>query len=145
MTLKEQLTKDIIQAMKTKNKTKKAVLTVIKSNLQNEEIKLKRDLTKDDELTILNRERKQIKDSIDAYSEAGRTDLVEAEEAKLAIVESYLPQQLKEEDIIKILDAMDITKDTAKGPLIGKINKDYKGQVEGKVVSKVVMEYLAKL
>lgn len=143
MTLIEKLSKDIIKAMKEKDKTKKAVLTIIKSNLKNEEINLKRDLTVDDELTILNRERKQIKDSIEAFTSAGRTDLVDQEEAKLAIVEEYLPKQLKEEDIIKILEDMGLPKDASKGPIIGKINKDYKGQVEGKMVAKVVAEFLA--
>lgn len=145
MSLKEQVTKDIIRAMKDKDKLKKGVLTVLKAGLQNEEIKLKRGLTADDELTILNRERKQTKDSLAEYEKAGRDDLVEQEQAKLGIIEQYLPKQLNEEDIRKILEGMNIAKDTAKGPLIGQINKDYKGQVDGRMVAKVVTEYLESL
>lgn len=145
MSLLTTITADFIQAMREKDATKKAVLPVLKSSLQNEAIKLKRDLTEDEELTLVNRERKQINDSIDQYSEAGRTDLVEKEKAKLRIVESYLPKQLTNEEIIGILDSLKLTKEDNKGKVIGQITKDYKGQVEGKVVSQVVSAYFAEL
>lgn len=145
MSLITTITTDFIQAMREKDATKKAVLPVLKASLQNEAIKLKRDLTKDEELTLVNRERKQINDSIDQYKEAGRTDLVQKEEAKLLIVESYLPTQLTNEEIIGILDSMKLTKDDNKGKVIGQITKEYKGQVDGKVVSQVVSSYFAEL
>lgn len=145
MSLLATITTDYIQAMREKDATKKAVLPVLKTSLQNEAIKLKRDLTKDEELTLVNRERKQINDSIDQYKEAGRTDLVEKEEAKLLVVESYLPTQLTNEEIVGILDSLKLTKEDNKGKVIGQITKDYKGQVDGKVVSQVVSAYFAEL
>lgn len=145
MSLLTTVTEDFIQAMREKDATKKAVLPVLKASLQNEAIKLKRDLTEDEELTLVNRERKQINDSIEQYRNANRTDLVEKEEAKLVIIESYLPKQLTNEEIVGILDSLKLTKEDNKGKVIGQITKDYKGQVEGKVVSQVVSAYFAKL
>lgn len=143
--LKETLTKDIIQAMKNKDTTKKAVLTILKSNIQNEEIKLQRELTQDDELTILNRERKQIKDSIEGFTNANRHDLVEKEELKLQVVESYLPKQLTEAEITAILETKGIVKTDNVGKWIGQLSKELKGQVDGKTLATVVKQYISNL
>lgn len=145
MTLKQTLSTDIIQAMKDKDTTKKAVLTILKSNIQNEEIKLKRDLTEDDELTILNRERKQIKDSIEGFTNANRLDLVEKEQLKLVVVESYLPKQLSKEDILTILEVKGVAKGDNVGKWIGVLSKDLKGKVDGKTLATIVREYITSL
>lgn len=143
--LKEIITKDLVQAMKDKDTVKKAVLTVLKSNLQNEEIKLKRELTKDDELTILNRERKQIKDAIEGFTRANRHDLIEKEQLKLQIVESYLPKQLTKEEIIEVLKTKNIKSSDNAGQWIGVLSKELKGQAEGRDIAEAVRDYLNTL
>lgn len=143
--LMEKLTKDIITAMKEKDQVKKSVLTVLKSNAQNKEKELKRDLSEEDELAILNRERKQINDSIEMYTKGNRPDLVEQEEKKLQVVVSYLPKQLTKEDIVKVLAEKNLTKQDNVGKVIGELSKQYKGQIEGKVLADTVKEYFNTL
>lgn len=142
--LKHKLTQDMFGAMKEKNLVAKAVLSILKANVENEEIKLKRTLTHDEGVTILNRERKQIKDSLDGFSKAGRTDLVGKEQAKLLIVESYLPKQLTEPELYAILEERISGEDKPFGQWMKELSAEYKGQVEGKTLSEAIRKTLQK-
>lgn len=143
--LKHKLTQDLFQAMRDKDITKKAVLGILKSAIQNEEIKLQRPLNEDEEITILNRERKQIKDSIEGFTKASRHDLIEKEELKLQVVESYLPKQLTLEEINEVLATRGIAKTDNAGKWIGVLSKELKGQVDGKTLATAVRDFMSKL
>ena len=143
--LKEKLSKDIIQAMHDRDTVAKAVLTVLKAAVLNEEKRLQRDITHDEGLTILQRERKQIKDSIEGFTKANRHDLIEKEQLKLAIVDSYLPKQLTVEELYAILDERGITSTDSFVKLMGEISKEYKGQVDGKTLSDVIRKAIKKV
>src|SRR5690349_20271592 len=103
MSLLERLNNDMKQAMKNKEKDKLSVIRMIKASLQNEAIKLARELTEEDELTILSREVKQRKDSLHEFDKAGRSDLVDKLRTELTFVELYLPKQLSEEELSEIV------------------------------------------
>lgn len=106
MTLLEQLNQDMKQAMKNKDKETLSVIRMVKASLQNESIKLGKDsLTEDEELTILSREVKQRKDSLQEFKSAGRDDLVEKLEREINILQEYMPKQLTTEELEAIVQS----------------------------------------
>ena len=103
MSLLDRLNNDMKQAMKNKEKDKLSVIRMIKAALQNEALKLRKDeLSEAEDLTVLSRELKQRKDSLQEFSNAGREDLVEKIQTEIKYVEVYMPQQLTEEEVSKI-------------------------------------------
>src|SRR5699024_1215248 len=105
MTLLEQLNKDMVQAMKQKDKETLSVIRMVKASIQNESIKLgKEALSEDEELTILSREVKQRKESLQEFGAAGREDLVEKLQFEINILQEYMPKQLSNEELEKIVE-----------------------------------------
>ncbi|WP_303967579.1 GatB/YqeY domain-containing protein [Sporosarcina ureae] len=140
--LKDRLMADIRTAMKEKDTMKKGVINLLRAGLQNESIELKRELTKEEEIKIVQRELKQTKQSLDEGLKANREDIVEAEKAKIAIVESYLPKQMNVEEVKELIASLGISKDASMGQTIGVVMKEVAGRAEGKTVSQAVKEYL---
>ncbi|BAQ10203.1 gatb/yqey domain protein [Bacillus sp. OxB-1] len=141
-TLKERLLADMKTAMKEKDQTKKGVVNLLRAGLQNEEIGQKRELTEEEEIKIVQRELKQTKQSLEEAQKAGRDDIVEIEQAKISIIEQYLPKQLTEDELKALIQSLGITKDMPMGQAVGLLMKEVGGRAEGKVVSRVVKEYL---
>ncbi|PIC57539.1 glutamyl-tRNA amidotransferase [Sporosarcina sp. P12(2017)] len=140
--LQDRLMADIRTAMKEKDTMKKGVINLLRAGLQNESIELKRELTKEEEIKIVQRELKQTKQSLDEGQKANREDIVEAEKAKIAIVESYLPKQMNVEEVKELIASLGISKDASMGQTIGVVMKEVAGRAEGKTVSQAVKEYL---
>lgn len=147
MSLLERLNEDMKVAMKNKDKHKLSVIRMIKSSLQNEAIKLGRDLKEDEELTVLSREVKQRKDSLREFETAGRSDLVEKIQTELTYVEHYLPEQLSEDELKTIIqNAIQQTKATSKsdmGKVMGVVMPKVKGKADGSLVNKLVLQALS--
>ncbi|MFS0575481.1 GatB/YqeY domain-containing protein [Sporosarcina sp. 179-K 3D1 HS] len=141
-TLKERLLADMKTAMKEKDSVKKGVVNLLRAGLQNQEIEQKRELTEEEEIKIVQRELKQTKQSLEEAQNAGRDDIAEAEKAKITIIESYLPKQLTEDELKALIQSLGIAKDMPMGQAVGLMMKEVGGRAEGKVVSKVVKEYL---
>ncbi|MBM7708755.1 GatB/YqeY domain-containing protein [Enterococcus lemanii] len=149
MTLLSTLNDDMKQAMKAKEKDVLQVIRMIKASLQNEQIKLGRELTEEEDLTILAREMKQRRDSLAEFEKAHRDDLVEKVKIEIAIVERYLPAQLTEDEIRQIvLQAIEQTNATSSqsfGPVMGLVMPKVKGKADGALVNAVVKELLNNL
>lgn len=141
-TLKERLLADMKAAMKEKDQIKKGVVNLLRAGLQNQEIELKRELTEEEEIKIVQRELKQTKQSLEEAQKANREDIVEAEKAKIAIIETYLPKQLSIDEVKELIQSLGIEKDTPMGQAVGRVMKEVGGRAEGKVVSQAVKEYL---
>ncbi|PIU24452.1 hypothetical protein COT12_00990, partial [Candidatus Berkelbacteria bacterium CG08_land_8_20_14_0_20_39_8] len=103
MMLLEQIEKDYINAMKTKNDSVVSVLRMVKSALQNEKIKAGKELSNNDAIKIIQREIKQRKDSIENYQAGGRIELVKQEQSEMEILEKYLPEQLSDKELTQIV------------------------------------------
>ena len=149
MSLVERLNSDMKQAMKNREKDKLSVIRMVKASLQNEAIKLgKQDLSEDEELTVLSRELKQRKDSLQEFDKAGRQDLVEKLQSEIAIVEAYLPKQLSEEELNAIVtQAIAETNATSKadmGKVMSAVMPKVKGKADGSLVNKLVLQNLTK-
>lgn len=140
--LKDRLMADMKTAMKEKNQMKKGVINLLRAGLQNEQLELKRELTEEEEIKIVQRELKQTKQSLEEAQKADRQDIVEAEQGKIAIIEEYLPQQMNVEEVKELISSLGIPKDAAMGQAIGTVMKEVAGRAEGKTVSQAVKEYL---
>ena len=148
MSLLDKIDKDTIEALKAGDKERVTVLRGLKSELKYRKIELKKELTNDDILQVLTKSAKKIRDSIEQFGKAGRDDLVTKEQFDLKIVTAYLPEPMSEEKL-KALIAEAITESGADSPQkVGLVMKavmpKVKGQADGKLISKLAAEMLAK-
>ncbi|MGX6969369.1 GatB/YqeY domain-containing protein [Vagococcus bubulae] len=147
MTLLNRLNNDIKVAMKAKDKETLSVLRMMKSSIQNEEIKKGESLSPDEELTVLSREMKQRKDSLQEFKQADRQDLVEKVSGEIKIVERYMPEQLSEDELRDIIQsAVDETGASSMkdfGKVMGVVMPKTKGKADGQKVNALVKESLA--
>ncbi len=135
------------QAMKNKDKEKLSVIRMVKASLQNESIKLgKSELSEDEDLSILSRELKQRKDSLQEFKSAGRDDLVEKLEMEIKIIQEYMPEQLSDEELSAIVqETIQETGASSKkdmGKVMSAIMPKVKGKADGSTINKLVQEFL---
>jgi uncharacterized protein YqeY len=150
MTLQIDIKTQMVEAMRAKDAVKLQTLRGILSAFTNELVNLKRtpqDTLSDEEaLAVIRRAVKQRKDSIEQFVSGGRPELAEDEKAELAVLETYLPAMMSEEDVMKIALAKkeemgEVDKSKA-GQFVGMLMKDLKGKADGDVVKKVVDQLL---
>lgn len=148
MKTSEQIEQDLKKAQKAKDEVSLTTLRMLKSALHNQEISLKQKELKDGEvLKVVATEVKKHKDSIEAYRQGERGDLAQKEEVELAILEKYLPEQLGDEEIrrvvAEILDKNPELKDPkAFGKVMSQVMAQLKGQADGQIVNQIVKELI---
>ena len=140
--LLKQLRKDNMQAMKDHDSLKKGVYSLLISAIALAEKESGKALSKEEELTYVQRELKQTKDSL-SQTPADRTEIIEETKKKIALIESYLPKQMGEEEIKVAVEAIMQEKGLApekksQGPIMKEIMAKYKGQIDGKMVNQVL-------
>jgi uncharacterized protein YqeY len=137
---------DLKAAMKGGDKTKVATLRLLIAALKNERIQAGRELTADEVEAAVRRAVKQRKDSIEQYAKGGRQDLVDAEKAELAVLESYLPKGLSESDLEAAIRAIVAEKGFSSGKDVGLVMKElmarHKGRVDGKRAQEMARQIL---
>ncbi|SDJ59988.1 GatB/YqeY domain-containing protein [Alkalibacterium thalassium] len=144
----DELNQEMKIAMKAKDKEKLSTIRMLKSALQTEQINKGEELTEEDELTVLSREKKQRVESLNEFKAAGRDDLVLKLEREIEIVDDYLPAQLSEEEVREIVQ--DTVKQTGAssmkdmGKVMGALMPKVKGKADGNLVSSIVKEELNK-
>lgn len=148
MSLSDRLTNDMKQAMKNREKEKLTVIRTVKASLQNEAIKLgKNQLSEEEELTVLNRELKQRKDSLHEFDKANREDLVEKTRFEIEVVQEYMPEQLSEEELLYIIkqtiQEVNATSKADMGKVMGAIIPKVKGKADGGLVNRLVQQQLS--
>ncbi|WP_018617889.1 GatB/YqeY domain-containing protein [Spirosoma luteum] len=149
MSLKQQIDADIKQAMLAKDQDKLRALRAIKSMILLEETKEGQhgDLKPEDETRILTKAVKQRKDSADIYRQQNRPDLLTVEEAEIAVIEKYLPQQLSEaelkEKLQTIMNRIGASASSDMGKVMGVATKELAGQADGKAISAMVKTLLS--
>jgi len=149
MQLKDQIINDMKMAMKNGHKTELDTIRSIRAAiLEFEKSGIDRDMTENDEITLLAQLAKKRRDSIDMYQKAGREDLAEKEKQELEIINRYLPKQLSIEEIETIVDAEIATHGfngaEDMGRLMGKVIPRTKGKADGKIVQSIVKDRLNK-
>ncbi|MFD3447686.1 GatB/YqeY domain-containing protein [Microbacteriaceae bacterium 4G12] len=147
MSLLDRLNDDMKQAMKNKEKEKLSVIRMVKAAMQNESIKIQQALNEEEELTVLTREMKQRKDSLLEFEKAGRDDLVDKIKGEIAVLETYLPEQLSEEELTAIIQQViaevGATSKAQMGKVMGAVIPKVKGKADGSLVNKLVSQLLS--
>lgn len=147
MTILERIDKDAIKALKAGEKDRVTVLRGLKSDLKYKRISLGEDLTEEQAIEVLSSAAKKRRESIEQYGNAGRDDLVQKETSELKVIAAYLPKQLSEDELRRMI-AEAIEETGADSPQkMGLIMKNLipklKGKADGKLVSRLVSEILA--
>ena len=148
MSLEERIEKEFKEALKDRNELKVSTLRMVKAAINN--LRLdgnKKDLGEQDIMKIIQQQIKQHRDSIEQFKKGNREDLVGKESKELAILQSYMPKQLTEEELKKLIsDAVSELGATSKkdmGKVIKAVMEKVKGKAEGKTVSQIVGSILA--
>jgi uncharacterized protein len=150
MSLKEQIGEDIKTAMKAKDKLRLQTVRGIKKAILEKEVELRPKgqdtLTPEHEIELLTQQAKQRRDSIEQFTNAGRDDLAAKESQELAIIETYLPEQVSDEEVTKIIDeliaASGATTMKDLGKVMGPAMKQLKGKADGKKIQEIVKSKL---
>jgi uncharacterized protein YqeY len=145
MTLLEQVSKGIAEAMKARDQTTLSALRMAKAALMNGEVAKGRALEDAEAQQVLVSLLKQRRDSIEQFSAAGRTDLVDKERAELAILERYAPPPVSAADLEQAVDAAIRETGATGGKDIGRVMKAVMGSFAGRTVDgKTVNELVRK-
>ena len=146
MNLKEQLVADMKSAMKAGEKTRLSVIRLLRADIDKLEIAKKRELTEDELLSVLTSGVKKRNDAIELYNKGGRDELAQKERDEKAIIESYLPKQLSQDELKAIIDDAVAEIGDVNPKQMGAVMKivmgKTKGRADGKVVSQMVRDAL---
>lgn len=149
MSLKQQIDADIKDAMRAKDQDKLRALRAVKSLILLEETKEGQigELKPEDETRILTKAVKQRKDSAEIFRTQNRADLLATEEAEIAVIEKYLPQQLTDDELTEKLEDIIIrvgaSAPSDMGKVMGVASKELAGLAEGKAISAKVKSLLS--
>ncbi len=146
MSLKEKILEDVKTAMKSRDSDTVSTLRFVVSAIKNKEIEVRpHSLTDQDSMSVLKKLVKQRQDSIEQFSAAGRDDLVLKEKTELAVIERYLPAQLSEDDLKKIVQSA-ITEVGASSPKdMGKVMQAVTAKTQGNADNKLVSQIVKSL
>jgi len=146
MSLKEQIKADIKAAMRAKETAKRDTLRNIQTVIKQLEVDERRELTDADVEKILMKYAKQREDGITQFREAGREDLVSKEKVELALIRSYLPEPLSDEELQAILQKIITTVDAKgmqdMGRIMGAAKKEVGSRADGGRINQIVKKLL---
>ena len=145
MALKEQLFADLKSAMKQKQTVRKDTIQLIRSGILQIEKDKKIELTDEDILDVIARQLKQRRDAMPEYVKSGRTDLIDKLNEEIEILLQYLPEQLSEADIRKIVEDTINEVGAASMKDMGKIMAAITPKVKGRADNKMVSSYVKEL
>ena len=145
--MREKILKDIIESMKSKDKEKLSTLRMLKGAMQLEEINKKGELDDTEIINLISKQIKTRRESIEEFKKAGRDDLATKTEKEVEILSSYMPEQLSEEEVLKLIDeAFNEVKPTSMKDMkniMAYLNPKISGRADKSFVSKVIREKLS--
>lgn len=144
--LKDKLNNDLKQALKSGDTTKRNVIRLVLAAVNNAEIAKQAKLTDGDILGVFQKEVRQRQESITAFKQGNRPDLVAIEEAEMAVLQTYLPQQASRDEILaaakRIIEETGACGPADKGKVMPKLIAEFKGKADGRDINAVVSELL---
>jgi len=144
--LMQQITDEMKQAMKAKDKLKLGAIRMLRAALKDKEIELGKALSEDDVIAVVGKMIKQRKDSANQYNEAGRDDLAAKELEEIHVFETYMPAQLSEEEVAAIVAEGVASSGAAgmrdMGKVMGVIRPKLQGKADMGMVSALVKQQL---
>jgi len=150
MGLKEKLQADLTDAIRSRNEVVSGTVRMLLAAITNEEVagKAAKVLTDAEIITVLSREAKKRREAVEAYTQAKRDDLASKEKAEAAVIANYLPEQLSEDEIKKLIQAAIAETGAAGAAAMGLVMKILQpkiaGKADGGVVSGLVRAALAQ-
>ena len=145
--LKQKLTDDLTRALKSGDTVRRTVIRLVMAAIKNAEIARQATLGDADILGIIAKEVRQRRESIEAFKQGERQDLVTQEEAELTILNEYLPQQMTREEIViaarRVIEEVGAQGLSDKGKVMPKLIAELKGRADGREINAVVTELLA--
>jgi len=145
--LKQKLSDDLKQAMRSGDALKRSTIRMLMAAINNAEIARQAKLEDSDILGVIAREVRQRRESIEAFKQGNRQDLVDKEEAEMAILQGYLPQQLTRGEIVeavqKVIAEVEATGPGDKGKVMPRLMAQLKGRADGREINEVVSELLS--
>ncbi|MGB9771404.1 MAG: GatB/YqeY domain-containing protein [Candidatus Kapaibacteriota bacterium] len=149
MNLEQKVAEELKKAIKMGDQIQMDALRSIRAAiLEFKKSGIQRDMGPDDEIKILNSLAKKRKDAIEIYEKAGRKDLAEKEKKELEIITSFLPEQISEEEIRKVLLSIirevNATSTSDVGRVMGRAMKELKGKADGNLVQSIARELLSQ-
>jgi uncharacterized protein YqeY len=145
--LKQKLTDDLKQAMKDGDKVKRSAIRLAIAAIKNAEIARQTALEDADILGVIAKEIRQRKESIEAFKQGGRQELAAQEEAEMAVLEQYLPQQMTRDEIVaearRVIDEVGAEGIRDKGKVMPQLIAKLKGRADGREINEVVTELLS--
>jgi len=144
--LKQKLSDDLKQAMRDGDKVKRSAIRLAMAAIKNAEIARQAALEDGDILGVIAKEVRQRKESIEAFKQGGRQELVAIEEAEMAVLEQYLPRQMSRDEIVaearRIIDEVGAEGIRDKGKVMPPLIARLKGKADGREINEVVTELL---
>ena len=142
----EQVKKDMYAAMKSGEKIKTNILRTLLSLLKKKEIEKKENISEDEYFAVVKRIVKQLKESVNAYQEAGRLDLAQKETSELDVVKKYLPEILSEKEnhdlVKKVINEISASDLSEMGKVMSLIMQRSNGKVDGGIANRLVKDLL---
>ena len=147
MSLIEEIEDELRDAMRARDAERRDALRLILNSLKNSEKELQRPLTEEEELQVLQRERKRRLEAAEAFRAGGRDEQAAAEETELEILEEFMPEPLSEDEIEEIVDdviaEVSATSMADLGRVMADVMPQVAGRADGSQVSQIVREKLA--
>jgi uncharacterized protein YqeY len=144
--LKQKLADDLKQAMRDGDKVKRSAIRLAIAAIKNTEIARQTTLEDGDILGVIAKEIRQRKESIEAFKQGGRQELAAIEEAEMAVLEQYLPQQMSRDEIVaearRVIDEVGAESIRDKGKVMPQLIARLKGKADGREINEVVTELL---
>lgn len=147
MNLFEELKKDMIDAMKAKDKDRLTVIRMLKAALDKERIDKKIEITDEVFISVLEKQVKMRNDSIEEFKKAGREELVEKTLGELEVLKKYLPEALSENEVMDIINdaitKLEATTMKDMGKVMSEVSPKVKGRYDMKEVSSIIKSKLS--
>ena len=147
MTLIADIESELKEARLARDDRRRDALALVLNALQNAQKELQRELSEDESLQVLQRERKKRAEAMEAYDAAGREEQADREEFELDVIEEFMPEQLSEEELEEIVDdvitEVGVTSIRDLGRVMADAMPRVSGRADGSVVSQLVREKLA--
>lgn len=144
--LKQKLSDDLKQAMRSGDTLKRGAIRMLLAAINNAEIARQAKLEDSDILGVIAKEVRQHRESIEAFKQGNRQDLVDKEEAELAVLEGYLPQQMTRAEVVaaaqKVIAEVGAAGPGDKGKVMPKLMAQLRGRADGREINEVVSELL---
>lgn len=144
--LTDKVRADMTEAMKAQEKERLSTLRMLQSALKNEQINVGHELSDEEAMTVIRKAMKQRQDSIEQFTNAGRTEMAEKERVEMELLKTYLPAELSAEELESGVREIIASTGAQSKKDLGKVMKEatarFKGRVDGKKVQEVVSRLL---